>query len=141
VVELEETGAFDGLGLPVVIGGCRLTALPAVRRAAARGVGRARLSTGCGLVEGGGAVDVSDAFAGLSLAGEPAASVLARLVPIDLAGLPPGGMARTLLRHVPVMVTADDAGFALLVPRSFAATALGEIVDAMRAVAAREALA
>ena len=131
-----------GLGLPVVIGGCRLAALPALRRAAARGASRARLSTGCGLVEGGGAVDVSDAFAGLSLNGSPAPAVLARLVPIDLdpLALPPGGMARTLLRHVPVIVTAGDDGFALLVPRSFAATAVGEIVEAMRAVAAREAL-
>jgi sarcosine oxidase subunit gamma len=136
VAELDAREPFEGLGLPVAAGRCRLAALPEARRAVvtvpAEGV---RIGVGQWLVEGEGEVDVSDAFAGLALEGPAAAEVLARLVPIDLtAGLP----ARTLLRHAPVVVTARAEGFGLLVPRSYAVSAVEEIVRAMRAVAARE---
>ena len=136
MADLVAAGAFDGLGLPVAAGRCRLAALPEVRRAIvtapAEGV---RLGIGQWLVEGEGEIDVSDAFAGLALDGPAAAEVLARLVPLDLtAGLP----ARTLLRHTPVVVSQTGGGFALLVPRSHAASAVENLVRAMRAVAARE---
>jgi len=136
VADLAATDALDGLALPVAAGRCRLAALPGVRwaivTAPAEGV---RLGVGQWLVEGEGEVDVSDAFAGLALDGPVAAEVLARLVPVDLtAGLP----ARTLLRHTPVIVARRAGGFALLVPRSYAASAVEELVQAMWAVAARE---
>jgi hypothetical protein len=135
VAELFATDALEGLVLPFAAGRCRLAALPEARRAIvtapAEGV---RLGIGQWLVEGEGEVDVSDAFAGLAIEGADAAEVLARLVPLDLtAGLP----ARTLLRHTPVIVTARTEGFGLLVPRSYAASTVEDIVRAMRAVAAR----
>ena len=94
-----------------------------------------RLGVGQWLVEGRGEVDVSDAFAGLVSRGRTAAAVLARLVPLDLrrVALP----ARTLLRHTPAVVGARAGGFGILVPRSYAASAVAEIRAAMRAVAAR----
>ncbi len=54
------------------------------------------------------ASDASDAWAGLRLDGPAAREVLARLVPLDLdaAGFPPGSVARSLLRHVPLLVVA-----------------------------------
>ena len=65
--------------------------------------------------------------------------VLARLVPLDLdpARFPAGSAARSLLRHVPLLLLAREAGFDLLVPRSYARTAVHELAAAMRAVAAR----
>jgi sarcosine oxidase subunit gamma len=86
--------------------------------------------------------DQSDAFAGLALAGADAAEVLARLVPLDLAPafFPPGRAARSLLRHVPLVLIATAEGFELLVPRSYARTAFEELGAAMRSVAARAAL-
>ena len=136
MADLVATSALDGLALPVSAGRCRLAALPEVPRAIVtaptEGV---RLGIGQWLVEGEGEVDVSDAFAGLALDGPAAAEVLARLVPLDLtAGLP----ARTRLRHTPVIVTARTEGFGLLVPRSLAASAVEDLVGAMRAVAARD---
>lgn len=84
--------------------------------------------------------DQSDGWAGLRLTGATAVDVLARLVPLDLAGFGPGSAARSLLHHVPLLILSVPAGFDLLVPRSYARTALGEIAQAMRAAAARAAL-
>jgi sarcosine oxidase subunit gamma len=136
VAELVATEALEGLGLPIAAGRCRLAALPAVRRAIVTApVEGVRLGIGQWLVEGEGEVDVSDAFAGLGLDGAAAAEVLARLVPLDLTeGVP----ARTLLRHTPAVVLPRAGGFALLVPRSYAASAVEDVVRVMRAVAARE---
>jgi sarcosine oxidase subunit gamma len=88
------------------------------------------------------ATDASDAWAGLLLEGRDAREVLARLVPLDLdpAAFPAGSVARSLLRQVPLLLVARGEGFELLVPRSFAGTATGELVAAMDAVAARAAL-
>jgi sarcosine oxidase subunit gamma len=88
------------------------------------------------------ATDASDAWAGLLLDGRDAREVLARLVPLDLdpAGFPPAAVARSLLRHVPLILLAAEGGFELLVPRSCAGTAVKELATAMRAVAARSAL-
>ncbi|HVH02949.1 MAG TPA: hypothetical protein VM891_08405 [Amaricoccus sp.] len=136
MAELAAADALAGLGLPVEAGRCRLAALPlgaiAVVTRPAEGV---RLAVGQWLVEGPGEVDVSDGFAGLAVEGEDATEVLARLVPLDLAG---GGLpARTLLGHTPVVISARAGGFVLLVPRSYSASAVAEIAAAMRAVAAR----
>jgi heterotetrameric sarcosine oxidase gamma subunit len=86
--------------------------------------------------------DQTDAWAGLALTGPDADAVLARLVPLDLApeAFPEGAAARSLLRHLPLLIVRRPEGFALLVPRSYAATAVREIGEAMRGVAARAAL-
>ena len=86
--------------------------------------------------------DQTDAWAGLALAGPDAEAVLARLVPLDLApqAFPAGAAARSLLRHLPLLIVRQPEGFELLVPRSYAATAVRELGEAMRGVAARAAL-
>jgi sarcosine oxidase gamma subunit len=81
-----------------------------------------------------------DGWTGLLLTGADAGAVLARLVPLDLAALQPGSAARTMLRHVPLLLVKGQAGVELFVPRSYAATAIGEIGHAMRGVAARAGL-
>jgi sarcosine oxidase subunit gamma len=85
--------------------------------------------------------DQSDAWCALALSGAAAQEVLARLVPLDLdrAVFPRGAAARSLLGHVPLLLVAGD-GFELLVPRSYARTAVRELGEAMRGVAARAAL-
>jgi heterotetrameric sarcosine oxidase gamma subunit len=86
--------------------------------------------------------DQSDAWAGLRLTGGAAAEVLARSAPLDLhpRAFPPGAAARTLLRHVPLLMSRGETGFDLLVPRSYARTAVEDLVRAMRLVAGRAAL-
>ena len=86
--------------------------------------------------------DQTDAWAGLALAGPDAEAVLARLVPLDLApqAFPEGAAARSMLRHLPLLIVRGAEGFELLVPRSSAATAVREVGEAMRGVAARAAL-
>ncbi len=86
--------------------------------------------------------DQTDAWAGLALAGPNAEAVLARLVPLDLApqAFPEGTAARSQLRHLPLLIVREADGFELLVPRSTAATAVREIAEAMRGVAARASL-
>jgi heterotetrameric sarcosine oxidase gamma subunit len=87
--------------------------------------------------------DQSDGWAGLSLTGERSVAVLARLLPLDLraTSFPPGRSARGLLNHMPCLILRDtDAAFDLLVFRSMAGTAVHEVTDAMRGVAARAAI-
>jgi heterotetrameric sarcosine oxidase gamma subunit len=86
--------------------------------------------------------DQSDAWAGLRLTGGAAAEVLARLAPLDLhpSAFAPGAAARTLLRHVPLLMSRGETGFDLLVPRSYAGAAVEDLVRAMRLVAGRAAL-
>jgi sarcosine oxidase subunit gamma len=87
--------------------------------------------------------DQTDAWAGTRLSGAAAREMLARLVPIDLIpeAFPPGTAARTLLRHVPLLLIAREEGaFELLVPRSYARTAVSDLVRAMRLVAGRAML-
>ncbi len=86
--------------------------------------------------------DQSDAWSGLALSGPDAREALARLVPLDLdpATFPPGAAARSMLRHVALLLLATEAGFELLVPRSYARTAVHDLDEAMRSVAARAAL-
>jgi sarcosine oxidase subunit gamma len=177
VAELAAATAFDGTGLPLEVGGCRLAALPEARRvvvapfagreaavAAALGVALPRrcvaaLPSGRVLpfvrgqwlveeveaarLEGLAAVvDQSDGWAGLGLTGTAARDVLARLVPLDLdpSVFPPGAAARSQLRHVPLLLVAVAGGFELMVPRSYARTAVRELGEAMRGVAAWAAL-
>lgn len=87
--------------------------------------------------------DQADAWARLILVGPMARAVLARLVPIDLApaAYPPGSARRTLLGHMPALILSRGGNeFEILVFRSMAATAVHELSDVMRMVAARAGL-
>ena len=67
---------------------------------------------------------------------------LARLVPVDLAGLARGQVARSLLGHMMALLRRTGAQeLEVWVFRSMAATAVHEIGTAMRSLAARAALA
>jgi heterotetrameric sarcosine oxidase gamma subunit len=170
VADLAETDAFDGLDLPLAIAAARLEALPPVRRMLVAplatgqvaglpepghfvvadggrivwaGMGQWFFEGAAGPPDAGAALtDQTDGWAGLRLTGPDAQEVLARLVPLDLdrRAFPPGSVARSLLRHVMLLLIATDDGFELLVPRSFARTAVRELREAMRAVAGRAAL-
>lgn len=86
--------------------------------------------------------DQSDGWAGLSLSGESAAEVLARLYPLDFRMMAQGSVARAPLNHLPSILirTARDS-FEIMVFRSMARTAWHEIEAAMSAAAARARLA
>lgn len=86
-------------------------------------------------------VDQSDGWAVMRLAGPDADEALARLVPVDLAGLARGRVARSLLGHMPALFRRTGTQeIEVWVFRSMAATAVHEIGTAMCALAARAAL-
>lgn len=84
--------------------------------------------------------DQSDGWARLSLIGEGAADVLARLVPLDFRAMAEGRCARSMLGHMPLILISVAGGFHILVFRSMARTAWHEVEAAMKMVAARAAL-
>jgi heterotetrameric sarcosine oxidase gamma subunit len=95
------------------------------------------------LAENAAVTDQSDGWAGLRLTGSAAEAVLARLVPLDLrpAAFARGSSARTLLNHMPCLILREaETAFELFVFRSMAGTAVHELAEAMRGVAARTAL-
>jgi sarcosine oxidase subunit gamma len=126
-------------------------ALP-IGRVAARPAGRVLpFALGQWLVEGAAVAgldglaavaDQGDAWAGLALTGAAAGEVLARLVPLDLdpSMFPRGAVARSALRGVPLLLVAVKGGFELMVPRSYARTAVRELAEAVGHVAARATL-
>jgi len=84
--------------------------------------------------------DQSDGWAGLRLEGPGSAEVLARLVPLDLrmARFAPGRAARTPVNHMQALILRAGAEvFDIHVFRSMAGTAVHELTQAMRGVAAR----
>jgi len=88
--------------------------------------------------------DQSDGWAALSLDGPGAGDVLARLYPMDLrvAAFPVGRVARAPLNHMSsILMRSGPQSFEILVFRSMARTAWHEAEAAMRALAARAALA
>lgn len=90
--------------------------------------------------EGAAVTDQSDAWAVMRLEGAGCEDVLARLVPIDvrLARFPPGHAARTLLHHMTcTLLRVGEDAFEIMVFRSMAATAVHDLVTAMRSVAAQ----
>lgn len=95
-----------------------------------------------GAVAGAAITDQSDAWAVLVLTGPGAADVLARLVPADLrdAAFAVGATARTLVGHMPASLTRTGAeAWRIMVFRAMARTAVHELSEAMRTVAARRA--
>ncbi len=88
--------------------------------------------------------DQSGGWATLRLTGPAGAAALARLVPVDLsaAAFPLGHAARAPLGHMQAVLMRPAADVVeVMVFRSMARTAWHEIEVALRALAAREALA
>lgn len=87
--------------------------------------------------------DQTDAWAVMSLSGNDASDVMARLCPLDTnaAVFKRNHAARTLIGHMAAIIlrTGADA-FTIMVFRSMAGTAVHELETAMRGVAARRAL-
>lgn len=93
--------------------------------------------------EGAAVTDQSDAFAMISLEGTLAEAALARLCPIDLrqTQFKNGWTARTMLDLMTCSVTRTGRqAFEIMVFRSMAATAVHELSEALRRVAALEEL-
>ncbi|RMF34136.1 MAG: sarcosine oxidase subunit gamma [Alphaproteobacteria bacterium] len=87
--------------------------------------------------------DLSDGYAGLSLSGENARAVLARLCPLDLAGesFADGAAARSLIGHIGVHLIRNGEAFEILALRSYASSLLHDVTTAMRSVAAQRQMA
>lgn len=84
--------------------------------------------------------DQSDGWAGLRLEGADSAAVLARLVPLDLrnASFAPGCSARAPVNHMQALILRiGSEAFDIHVFRSMVGTAVHELAEAMRGVAAR----
>lgn len=84
--------------------------------------------------------DQSDAWMTLHLSGDDAASIMARLTPVDLSGLSVGECARSEYAHMPSILLPVPDGYKIMVSRSFAQTAIDKTVEAMRRLAAQRAL-
>ena len=82
--------------------------------------------------------DMSDAFGRLRLTGGP--DVLARLVEVDVTAMRPGQVAHTVMAGIPVTLITTEIGVELMLPRSYAGSALESIRAAMQSVAARDLL-
>ncbi|WP_195818784.1 sarcosine oxidase subunit gamma [Roseobacter sp. MH60115] len=92
------------------------------------------------LAQNAALTDQSDAWASVTVTGERAEEVLARLVPIDLraAHFKRGHTARTLIMHMNGSITRVGAdSFLILVFRAMAGTLVHDLKQAMEAVAAR----
>ncbi len=83
--------------------------------------------------------DQTDGWAVMSLESDNAADVLARLCPLDLRAehFKRGHTARTELAHMMSVITRTTKGFEIMVMRSFAKTAVHNLEDAMKSVAAQ----
>jgi len=79
--------------------------------------------------------DLSDAFGRLRLTG--GSDVLARLVEVDVEAIRAGQVAHTEMAGIPVTLIAIEGGFELMLPRSYAGSAVARLDVAMRSVAAR----
>lgn len=84
----------------------------------------------------------SDGWTLLALIGVSAREVMARLCPLDLSAevFPAGSAARSEFAHMMALITAIPNGFGIMVMRSFTATAVHHIKDAMASVAAQAPL-
>lgn len=84
--------------------------------------------------------DQSDGWSLVALIGQGSRDVMARLCPLDISGeeFPEGAAALTEVAHLMALVTAIPGGFGIMVMRSFTATALHHIRQAMASVAAQQ---
>jgi heterotetrameric sarcosine oxidase gamma subunit len=93
-----------------------------------------------GLSDVAAVVDLSDAWAAVSLEGAGTVNALARLVPVDLraAAFGEGQTVRTQLGHLGASITKlGPERFMILVFRSMAATLIHDLKQAMAGVASR----
>jgi heterotetrameric sarcosine oxidase gamma subunit len=91
-------------------------------------------------LEGASVTDQTDGWSVLSLSGQAAVDVLARLVPMDLrlGSFPVGRVVRTQLNHMNVVILrVGDYAFEIMGFRSMARTAWHELETTMHMVAAR----
>lgn len=91
-------------------------------------------------VSGAALTDQTDAWARLMLEGNGSIEVLARLTPVDLRDgvFKRGHTAQTLLFHMnATLMRTGDARWEILVFRSMAKTAVHDLTEAMRSIAAR----
>jgi len=126
---------WPGPGLAVEASGAALLSV---------GPGRALLVGGEAPDRAGAAViDQSDGVAVVSVGGADARSVLARLVPVDLAPevFVEGCVACTLVGHMTATLWARGEAVQIMMMRSMARSLLHELERAGRAVAARRRLA
>ena len=84
--------------------------------------------------------DQSGGWVAMEITGAGAASVMARLGPLDYATMSAGHVARSELAHMMSIQIARADGFELWVMRSFACTALSHIHDAAASEAAIRSL-
>lgn len=118
---------LDGLGLALpamgrfLVAGDLTLARVAPHQAVALGTDVAPAARLAGLAGAALVIDWSDACAAFALSGPAAAARLARLVPIDVDALLPGGCARTLVARIGVLLLrhATDR-FELFCARSYA---------------------
>ena len=133
MADLAAEDPFTGLALPLAAGEATLSALPATARATVAPFAAHREATSGSLRALTGA--------GLPPPGRAGGPLAWFALDLDPARFPAGSAARSLLRHVPLLLVAREAGLDLLVPRSYARTAVHELATAMRTVAARRAIA
>lgn len=79
----------------------------------------------------------SDAWACVGISGLDADAVLARLCPVDLAKLPLGAVARTLINHMSAIILVTDCGYEIFVYRGFSRSFVHELQGACLNVKAR----
>jgi methylglutamate dehydrogenase subunit D len=84
--------------------------------------------------------DQTDGWAVMTLTGINAAKALSRHCPLDLraTNFKRGHTARTEVAHMMTVVTKLNDGFEIMVMRSFAATMVHHLAQAMESVAAQE---
>lgn len=94
-----------------------------------------------GVIRGAAISDQSDAWAVMRLQGVDAEQVLARLVPVNLTAgsFRRGHTVRTMINHMSASITRTGVDtFDIMVFRSMAATAVHELAEAMKSLAARQ---
>jgi len=89
-------------------------------------------------IKGATRTDQSDGWAVMRLEGSDAEAALARLVPVDRASVfKTGHAAKTLLFHMPLsVIRSSTTAFDLMVFRSMAQSAVHDLSQAMKSVAA-----
>jgi len=84
--------------------------------------------------------DQSDAWAVFSVIGHDANAVMARLTPLDIAGLKIGQTARSEFAHMMAGITPVSGGYEIMILRSFAKTAVQHTISAIQMLVAQKAL-
>ena len=83
--------------------------------------------------------DQSDAWEVFTLSGVDASEVMSRLCSLDLSTLQQGQTARAEFAHMAACITPVSDGFEIMVPRSYAKTAMHHMQAAMTKLAAQRA--